>query len=449
MKAQCPKCEAVYRIDDSKIPVRGAQIRCPKCQTRFVITKECNASQDNTHRDQMVCPMCGYERRSEDTECSQCGLVYRKYEAQIAKKLAENTGREDRESNNSNISDPTSKAQPDEREILKQILHKGEVVESTGKCVDLVPFRKVVGEGYEQTNVHLALTNLSLIIFSESLEKTYYERYTLDEIEKIDGLNELWVYHFRIVSKRGKKRKLSFKGESKRILKDVIMPKVENFIQGKISQQERDEFESIKSSLDKAEAGNRKVGFGKIIGQSQVLSGKVRSIIEENITSNEQVLFCLLGNFNQAIIAFPTSLLVIKPGFMAGATLGARVTSFLHRDITSIEVNTGAVNGVIEICTPSYQGTKQKDWWSMSRDRDPAKLSNCLPFSKVDLKKFQPYLHKLKGMIEDAKDIRRTSNESGETDITSQLERLAQLHESAALTIEEFEAAKRRILEAV
>ena len=39
MKAQCPKCKAVYNIDDAKIPEKGAQATCSKCKTRFQITK--------------------------------------------------------------------------------------------------------------------------------------------------------------------------------------------------------------------------------------------------------------------------------------------------------------------------------------------------------------------------------------------------------------------------
>lgn len=88
---------------------------------------------------------------------------------------------------------------------------------------------------------------------------------------------------------------------------------------------------------------------------------------------------------------------------MAGATFGSRVTVFHYKDITGMEINTGLLNGVIEISTPSYQSTKEKDWWSVDRDRDPLTVSNCIPIEKAKLKEYQPYLEQLRQKIRDAK----------------------------------------------
>lgn len=40
MKVMCPQCEAVYQIDDARIPNEGIHGRCPKCNERFFIRKE-------------------------------------------------------------------------------------------------------------------------------------------------------------------------------------------------------------------------------------------------------------------------------------------------------------------------------------------------------------------------------------------------------------------------
>lgn len=40
MKVQCPKCEVGYKIDENKVPAKGAYARCRKCQHRFFIKKE-------------------------------------------------------------------------------------------------------------------------------------------------------------------------------------------------------------------------------------------------------------------------------------------------------------------------------------------------------------------------------------------------------------------------
>ena len=39
-RAQCPSCKAVYTINSSKIPEKGAYTRCKKCQERFVIKRD-------------------------------------------------------------------------------------------------------------------------------------------------------------------------------------------------------------------------------------------------------------------------------------------------------------------------------------------------------------------------------------------------------------------------
>jgi predicted Zn finger-like uncharacterized protein len=40
MKATCPTCSSCYRVGDEKIPDIGAQIKCPKCGTPFVVHRQ-------------------------------------------------------------------------------------------------------------------------------------------------------------------------------------------------------------------------------------------------------------------------------------------------------------------------------------------------------------------------------------------------------------------------
>ena len=39
MKAQCPDCNTVYIIDESRIPEGGGSLRCKRCQNRFRIER--------------------------------------------------------------------------------------------------------------------------------------------------------------------------------------------------------------------------------------------------------------------------------------------------------------------------------------------------------------------------------------------------------------------------
>ena len=81
MKAQCPKCKAVYNIDDSKIPEKGAQATCAKCKTRFPIKKgaEAPAPAKKDKADEIhtiiTCPSCGHVNLTVD-KCSKCNAVF-------------------------------------------------------------------------------------------------------------------------------------------------------------------------------------------------------------------------------------------------------------------------------------------------------------------------------------------------------------------------------------
>ena len=88
MKAQCPNCEAVYRIDESKIPEKGAYAKCRKCQMRFLIRRESDLQLDTTPRHNMTCPKCGHEQPPSD-RCTQCRIVFSKYDAAQQKRKEE------------------------------------------------------------------------------------------------------------------------------------------------------------------------------------------------------------------------------------------------------------------------------------------------------------------------------------------------------------------------
>ena len=145
--------------------------------------------------------------------------------------------------------------------------------------------------------------------------------------------------------------------------------------------------------------------MGDFVGGVKILGKRAKKVLEENIRKNEKVFFCLKGIFGQVMVALDKRLLIIKPGFFAGATFGSRVTSFYYKDITGVEINTGLIFGVIEICTPSHQGSTEKDFWSIG-NKDPFKISNCLPIEKSKLKYYKPYLEKLQNLIEKCKEKR-------------------------------------------
>jgi predicted Zn finger-like uncharacterized protein len=64
MKIRCPKCNTLYNIDESKIPEKGAYVRCKKCQNKFHIEKD-EQKEEFVERDETAwepCPRCGSRR---------------------------------------------------------------------------------------------------------------------------------------------------------------------------------------------------------------------------------------------------------------------------------------------------------------------------------------------------------------------------------------------------
>ena len=175
------------------------------------------------------------------------------------------------------------------------------------------------------------------------------------------------------------------------------------------------------------------MGVGKIVGGSGIISHSVRERIEKSITPNDEILFCLAGNFQQAIVALENRLLVISPGSKCADTTGTMATSFFYKDITKIELSTGPLQSVIQISVAGDRARRKKGQRPESAERDPVELSNCVPINKADLNDYQAYLEKLRALIANAK----------QTEVISELEALAVLYQSGTLADGEFEMPKK------
>lgn len=178
----------------------------------------------------------------------------------------------------------------------------------------------------------------------------------------------------------------------------------------------------------------------ELTGNIEILHKKIKEALEQNKTQEEEVIFCINGQFHQALVALPKRLLIIKHGMMADVPLGVKVTSFQYEDITGTEINTGSAFslGYIEITTPSFETTKVKH---------AEKLPNCIPIRGDNLKEYKPYLEKLKALVDKAKSPIAPSATRENGDIVSKIEKLAKLYQTGALTEEEFNSAKKKLLE--
>lgn len=204
-----------------------------------------------------------------------------------------------------------------------------------------------------------------------------------------------------------------------------------------------------------ANAGERKTGVGgwlerksQVAGGKEIVSGRVLRAIERHTLPGETVRFCVKGDWEHTLVALDDRVLIVKAGMWAGTTFGTRVATIHFRDITGIEVNTGLLNCVIEVASPSYPAVGKKSVWLKGNtsgfNRDPETESNCVPIIRPNLKQAMPFLNELRQLISQAKS--NESSTAGGATLGQQLKELAALRDAGALSDEEFAQAKARLL---
>ncbi|MET4638324.1 SHOCT domain-containing protein [Mycetocola sp. 2940] len=157
-----------------------------------------------------------------------------------------------------------------------------------------------------------------------------------------------------------------------------------------------------------------------------------------------------------ALAAFGNYLVIVKTGvvvsFMAGSLGRGRTTMFAYPDITAIEYNGQLMSGVLEILTPSYQGTANKDFWrgtTQSRNAnsdDPYTLSNTLPLSPSEYKQALPRLNELRGRIVRSKSPGGNDLGRGNISVADEIRKLKELLDQGIVDQSEFDEGKKKLL---
>jgi hypothetical protein len=184
----------------------------------------------------------------------------------------------------------------------------------------------------------------------------------------------------------------------------------------------------------------------------RVLKPKALKAAQQHIGTDETVHVCLATGGEQALIALDDRLLIVKAGYMAGRAFGAKVTSFNYAQIIGIETNVGFATGFLQVQVANAPGVAPGSYWSQGAKESPWKLANCIPIpNKKSLAQWEPHLQTIRAMITKAKEeppsapATSQASPSGE-DLASSLERIKAMHESGALSDEEFAQAKAKLL---
>jgi predicted Zn finger-like uncharacterized protein len=94
MRIECPKCKAAYKVDDTKLPEKGVNVKCRRCQTRFLIKKQVTIvktlQDDNEKKENILekkiktkkCPRCGLPQKGLE-KCEYCDFTLEKNKDEI------------------------------------------------------------------------------------------------------------------------------------------------------------------------------------------------------------------------------------------------------------------------------------------------------------------------------------------------------------------------------
>jgi ribosomal protein L7/L12 len=182
------------------------------------------------------------------------------------------------------------------------------------------------------------------------------------------------------------------------------------------------------------------------------LRGRVRNAVLESLRQDEPVIVVVRGAHGQAMVGTDTRVFVCKPGFMAGATLGAEVTTWQYRNLAGVQIHKGMMTGAVILQGPGQSG-HSASYWRGTRD-DPRKAPNAIPVA-ADWGEVKASVTRLQSQLDQAhRDLATPPVPSpavlptaGASSIADEIRKLAELRDAGVLDETEFAAAKQRLID--
>jgi hypothetical protein len=178
----------------------------------------------------------------------------------------------------------------------------------------------------------------------------------------------------------------------------------------------------------------------------------VAGLIQQHSSPDEAIEAAVIGTNGYALVAYADRMVLAKKGIGAGSFGGGRATTFVYRNVTGVQVNTGIVTGTIVIAAPGFNNSPGDFWASHSGTRassndNPHHLPNVLPITKGGLRKYAVDIARIQELVREAQQAPAPPAPApAAVDIADQLAGLTRLHDTGALTDEEFAAAKKRLI---
>jgi hypothetical protein len=178
------------------------------------------------------------------------------------------------------------------------------------------------------------------------------------------------------------------------------------------------------------------------------LKSRVKKALDGNLRVDDTVRVIIRGAHGQAMIGTDSRVFVCKPGFMAGASFGAEITSWSYLNLLGVQVHKGLMSGSVLLQGPGQTGVDTSYWGRQKTD--PKNAPNAIPVVEdgKGWDRVQASAARLRQLIDEAHaPSAPPSAVSASASLGDELRKLTELHEQGSLTDEEFASAKARLLE--
>ena len=167
------------------------------------------------------------------------------------------------------------------------------------------------------------------------------------------------------------------------------------------------------------------------------------ALLTQNLIPGERVMVIIRGSFDSALIATGRRAFVYKKGFFSGATFGKKLASYDYLNLTGVQLETGAMSGVVSLQGPGI-ASQDVSYWAGGKG-DPRKAPHALALVSAHFEQARAGVAKLRGLIAAAQTAGMMPA-AAVPDVVDQLRKIGELRDSGVLTEAEFSATKADLL---
>lgn len=176
----------------------------------------------------------------------------------------------------------------------------------------------------------------------------------------------------------------------------------------------------------------------------QLPKGAAGKELQQALLPGEQVLGWASGKGGSHLIATDQRALIIKAGIATGQFFGRKVNAYPYAQLTSVELQTGMLDGYVQLSAGGAQGR------TLGSRVQQMQADNTCAFNKGDEKAFRAVVAILRERVATVHQAQASGGQNAAApaapSIPDQIAQLAHLRDQGILSPDEFEAKKADLL---